>query len=81
MEHVFGEQKDLKEVSSSLVLLLQRHGVVCLMLPKYHCECNLIELVWGRAKDWTRKNCKYALECLRKNVPLSLRPEKDGQAG
>ncbi|CAN0140893.1 unnamed protein product [Ectocarpus sp. 12 AP-2014] len=57
-----------------------RHGGACLMLPKYHCECNPIELVWGRAKDWTRKNCKYSLECLRKNVPLSFRPEKDRQA-
>ncbi|CAB1110881.1 unnamed protein product [Ectocarpus sp. CCAP 1310/34] len=76
MEHVLGEQKDFKEVDSSLVLLMQRHGGACLMLPKYHCECNPIEPVWGRAKDWTRKNCKYSLECLRKNVPLSFRPEK-----
>ncbi|CAB1096764.1 unnamed protein product [Ectocarpus sp. CCAP 1310/34] len=80
MEHVLGEQKDFKEVDSSLVLLMQRHGGGYLMLPKYHCECSLIELVWGRAKDWTRKNCTYSLECLRKNVPLSFRSEKDRQA-
>lgn len=80
MEHVLGEKKDFKEVDSSLVLLMERHGGGCLMLPKYHCECNPIELVWGRAKDWTRKNCTYSLECLRKNVPLSFRPERDRQA-
>lgn len=79
MEHVLGEQKDFKEVQSSLELLLQRHGGFCLMLPKFHCECNPIELVWGRAKNWTRKNCNYSLEGLRKNVPLSFRPEDDRQ--
>ncbi|CAB1114732.1 unnamed protein product [Ectocarpus sp. CCAP 1310/34] len=80
MEHVLGEQRDFKEVDSSLVLLMRRHGGVCVMLPKYHCECNPIELVWGCAKDWTRQNCTYSMECLRKNVPLSFRPEKDRQA-
>ncbi|CAB1115743.1 unnamed protein product [Ectocarpus sp. CCAP 1310/34] len=80
MEHVLGEQKDFKEVDSSLVLLMQRHGRACLMLPKYHCECNPIEFVWGRAKDWTLKNCTYSLEYLRKNVPLSFRAEKGRQA-
>ncbi|CAB1096333.1 unnamed protein product [Ectocarpus sp. CCAP 1310/34] len=80
MEHVLGEQKDFKQVESSLVLLLRRQGGVCMMLPKYHCECNPIELCWGRAKDWTRKKCTYSFEGLRKNVPLSFRPEKDRQA-
>ncbi|CAB1101654.1 unnamed protein product [Ectocarpus sp. CCAP 1310/34] len=79
MEHVLGEQKDPKEVESSLVLLMARHGGICLMLPN-HCECNPIKLVWGRAKQWTRKNCTYSLECLRKNVPLSFKAEKDRQA-
>lgn len=77
MAHVLGEQPDFKEVDSSLVQLLQRHGGFCLMLPKYHCECNSIELVWGRSKDWTRKHCTYSFEALRKNVPLSFRREDD----
>ncbi|CAB1096130.1 unnamed protein product [Ectocarpus sp. CCAP 1310/34] len=80
MEHVLGEQKDFKEVESSLALLMARHGGFCIMLPKYHCECNPIELVWGRAKDWTRKHCNYSLDALRENVPLSFRVEPDRQA-
>eukprot|EP00903_Cladosiphon_okamuranus_P019937 g18322.t1 len=33
-EHVLGEQRDFKEVGSSLVLLMRRHGGVCVMLPQ-----------------------------------------------
>ncbi|CAB1110820.1 unnamed protein product [Ectocarpus sp. CCAP 1310/34] len=76
MEHVLGEQKDFKEVESSLELLMARQGGFCLTLPKYHCEYNPIELVWGRAKHWTRQHCNK----LREHVPLSFRAEEDRQA-
>ena len=80
MEFVLGEQKGFKEVESSLELLMARHKGFCLMLPKFHCECNPIELVWGRSKHWTRQHCNYTVDKLRENVPLSFRAEDDRMA-
>lgn len=60
MIYVLGNQKDFADVVPSLKLLVEgRHRGVCLMLPKYHCELNPIELVWGRTKHWLRKVCTH----------------------
>ena len=32
-------------------------GNLCIFLPKYHCELNFIEMVWGRAKQLQRNEC------------------------
>ena len=42
------------------------------MLPKFHCEMNPIERCWAQAKRFTRSNCKYSIERLRKNIPRSF---------
>ena len=34
-------------------------GHLCLFLPKYHCELNPIEMVWGRAKQHQRNECWF----------------------
>ncbi|CAM9441094.1 unnamed protein product [Ectocarpus sp. 4 AP-2014] len=50
MPAVLSAQKDFANVDSSLEVLLNHHGGVALMLPKFRCELNPIELVWGRSK-------------------------------
>ena len=50
MPAVLREQKDFAKVESSLEFLLKRHGGVAFMLPKFRCELNPIELVWGTSK-------------------------------
>ena len=40
----------VERVASQLQHYLEGRGHVCLFLPKFHCELNLIELVWGYAK-------------------------------
>lgn len=57
--------------------LVRRCGGLALMLPKFHCEINPIELVWGRSKHWIRKHCKYTIQCLRRNVSESFRVAND----
>lgn len=74
MQHVLGEQPDFKAVPSSLQVLVERLGGRCLMLPKYHCELNPIELMWGMSKYLVRRNCDYTYEGLKRNVPASFLP-------
>ena len=45
---------------------------ICLFLPKFHCELNWIERMWGASKAYTRSHCMYTLQGLRDTVPLSL---------
>ena len=77
MQHVLSEQPDFKAVPSSLEILVKRLGGASLMLPKYHCELNPIELVWGLSKHLVRERCNYTFEGLRKQVPLSYRLQSD----
>ena len=59
----------------------QRHK--CLFLPKFHCELNWIERMWGASKQFCRANCMYSIQGLRDTVPLSLSQSLDDlpQAG
>ena len=43
-----------------------------MFLPKFHCELNGIERVWGHSKCIARAYCDYTFASLRKNVPYSL---------
>ncbi|CAM9452654.1 unnamed protein product, partial [Discosporangium mesarthrocarpum] len=44
----------------------------CLVLPKYHCELNPMEMVWRRSKCFVWRHCKYTIQGMRKNIPFSL---------
>ena len=54
-----------------------RHsGAGVIWLPKYHCECNPIELVWGALNKKLRQICDYKLPFLRVDeVPCCLGTE------
>jgi len=40
--------------------------------PAFHCEINFIEYYWGAAKYYTRENCEYDFESLKRLVPEAL---------
>ena len=52
--------------------LISKHGHRCIFLPKYHCELNPIERVWGQAKRFTRGNCDYTYPGLEKTIVPAL---------
>ena len=42
-------------------------GCFIFWYPKYHCELNYIEMVWGWIKAHHRNNCKYNYPALKMN--------------
>ena len=43
-----------------------------MFIPKFHCELNPIERVWGQAKVYSRKHSNFTLACLRQIVDPAL---------
>ena len=50
MYKVLSLQDDFVNEKPELLQYLESRGHMCLFLPKFHCELNPIELVWGYAK-------------------------------
>ena len=66
-------QPDISKQRTVLEEVLVKHAhMEAVMIPKYHCELNGIERVWGRSKFYTRCKCNYSFPDLMKNVPVSL---------
>lgn len=51
MQRLLSVQDDFKNEKPLLQLIIEGAGHTCLFLPKFHCELNPIELVWGQAKQ------------------------------
>ena len=47
-------------------------GFKIIFFPKYHCELNYIELVWGWIKGYHRRNCTYNFKDLEANLPDTM---------
>ena len=50
MQHVLSLQPDFVNEKPLLQLMIEKAGHKCLFLPKFHCELNPIEMVWGQTK-------------------------------
>lgn len=50
MQRVLSLQPDLCTEKPLLQLVIEKAGHKCLFLPKFHCELNPIEMIWGQAK-------------------------------
>lgn len=44
-------QPDFKEQKSLIHETIEAAGHLCIMLPKYHCELNVIEFFWGANEE------------------------------
>ncbi|CAM9869622.1 unnamed protein product, partial [Choristocarpus tenellus] len=73
-----GNHQNFKVVKPSLEILVESLGGYCLMVPKYRCELNPIEMVWGRTKQYVRGHCDYTLPGMRANIPVSVSRMKGG---
>jgi len=50
MSQVLSLQSDFKLEKPLIQCLVEGHGHKCIFLPKFHCELNPIEMMWGYAK-------------------------------
>ena len=66
------EQPDFKEQRGRLVERMIGAGQHILMFPKYHCEFNFIENLWGRMKVYLRRNCEYDFAALQQSIPVAV---------
>jgi transposase len=58
-EHVLGNCEDFASVKPLVQDICETAGHIAIWLPKFHCECNPIEYVWGRAK-YLLRTCEKA---------------------
>ena len=65
-------QPDFASQVSMLEEVVTLSGHLFLLLPKFHCELNPIELYWGEAKRYCRNNCDYKFSSLQTTVPEAL---------
>jgi len=54
MQHVLSLQPYFWAEKPLLQLVIEKAGHKCFFLPKFHCQLNPIEMVWGQAKQ-----CKW----------------------
>ena len=55
-----------------LTEVVEKKNCRIIFYPKYHCELNFIEMVWGWLKSHHRRSCTYTFKHLEENLPLSL---------
>lgn len=57
--YVLSQQPDFLEQRPWLQEVVEDLGFNIMFYPKYHCELNWIEMIWGWAKTYHRKTCSY----------------------
>ena len=67
------EQPDFKEQTEWLEEVLTSRGHMIDFYPKFHPEFNFIEMYWGHAKAFCRRNCDYTFPGLQRILPAALK--------
>ena len=63
MHWVLSLQKDFLSEKPMIQSVIENAGHVCLFLPRFHCELNAIEMLWGYAKCCASIFC---ISCVRR---------------
>ena len=72
MRTVISFHDDFRDEKTLVEHFITEKGHKCLFLPKFHCELNPIERVWGQAKAYSRAHTNFTLAGLRTIVNPAL---------
>ena len=70
--HYLSEQPDFKAQKGWLAETLEKLRMELILYPKYHCELNYIEMIWGWLKDYHRRTCTYNFKDLERDLPITI---------
>lgn len=70
--YVLSQQPDFMEQESWLIETAKKHNFSVIFYPKYHCELNFIEILWGYIKSYHRRNCTYNYKDLDTDLSTTL---------
>lgn len=72
MRQILQNMADFKYEKTKVEHVLLDSGYKAYFIPKFHCELNPIEMVWGQAKKYTRANCNYSFTGLEANLDAAF---------
>ena len=65
MSYVLSHEPDFEAQEEWLTQVVHDTGFEIIFYPKYHCELNYIEMIWGWAKSHHRRTCTYNYKDLK----------------
>ena len=66
------EEPDFMMQKEWLTEVVGLGGCEIIFYPKYHCELNFIEMIWGWLKSYHRRSCTYNFKHLEETLPVSI---------
>ena len=70
---VLSKEPDFLEQKSWLSETVEKYpGCYIFFYPKFHCELNFIEMIWGWTKGYHRRNCTYNYKDLKEGLPITF---------
>ena len=72
LTYVLNNEPDFQAQKEWLTEVVENSHCKIIFYPKYHCELNFIEMVWGWLKSYHRRSCTYTFKHLETNLPISL---------
>lgn len=72
LSKVLSEEPDFMMQKEWLTEVVELGGCEIIFYPKYHCELNFIEMIWGWLKSYHRRSCTYNFKHLEETLPVSI---------
>ena len=73
--YTLSQEPDFLEQEEWLTEKVKQAGHRIIFFPKFHCELNFIEAVWGWMKSYHRRNCTYNYGKLKAGLPKTMLQE------